>query len=93
MNRFRLWRVIKLKQQSLFSSTRPPRFVICTGDLLAHYFCADSCYLPPDKKASHITNLQVILADLRNLFAVWRIPLFVAPRCGISPCLLATPIH
>lgn len=31
--------------------------------------CADSCYLLPEKKASCNTNLQVILADLRSLFA------------------------
>jgi hypothetical protein len=125
-----LWRATRLKLQSLLSSTRPPRFVIYTGDLPAHYPCANSCYLPPDKRASHNANLRAILADLRGLVAKSRTPLFVvpgnndglagdytsfadsaqatpfslvpkagnpypalnvAPRCGISPCLLAAP--
>ena len=74
-----LWRATKLKLDSILNGAQPPRFVIYTGDLPAHYSCSKHCYLPPNQRTSHNANMRMILADLRDLVAKSRIPLFFVP--------------
>ena len=73
-----LWKNFLTKAEALISS-QSPDFVIYTGDLPAHYTCNGGCYLPPDGRAVHNTNLGTILMDLRNLVARRHIPLLYVP--------------
>ncbi len=75
-----LWRATLAKLASLIDGPQPPSFVIFTGDLPAHYKCANpSCYLPPDQRTSHNTNLRMMLRDLRQLVSRAKMPLFFIP--------------
>ncbi|MEB3156938.1 MAG: metallophosphoesterase [Cyanobacteriota bacterium] len=75
-----LWRSLKAKLQTLIDSKTPPAFIIFTGDLPAHYACGPvNCYLPPGQRASHNTNMAVLLEDLRSLVSRKNIPLFFIP--------------
>lgn len=74
-----LWANFLNKADSVLRSDNPPRFVVYTGDLPAHYSCSPSCYLPPEKRATHNQNLKVILTGLRNLADKYNIPLFYMP--------------
>ncbi len=75
-----LWKALKAKLQTLIDSKTPPAFIIFTGDLPAHYACGPvNCYLPPGQRASHNTNMTVLLEDLRALVTRNTIPLFFIP--------------
>ncbi len=73
-----LWKSFLAKADALISS-QSPDFVIYTGDLPAHYTCNGGCYLPPDGRAAHNTNLGTILMDLRTLVARRHIPFLYVP--------------
>jgi len=74
-----LWNNLKSKLKSIFDGKNPPKFIIYTGDLPAHYKCDQNCYLPPNARAEHNANLVKILEDLRKLVAEHHIPLFYVP--------------
>ena len=75
-----LWQALKAKLRSVIDGKKTPEFIIFTGDLPAHYDCAsDNCYLPPDQRTSHNTNMKVLLEDLRELVAKSKTPLFFIP--------------
>jgi len=74
-----LWNNLKAKLKSIFDGKNPPKFVIYTGDLPAHYKCGKDCYLPPAARKEHNANLIKILDDLRSLVAEHHIPLFYVP--------------
>jgi hypothetical protein len=48
-----LWNAFKIKIDSILGSSNPPSFVLCTGDLPAHYKCDTSCYLTGKKLQKH----------------------------------------
>jgi sphingomyelin phosphodiesterase acid-like 3 len=75
-----LWNIFKIKIDSILGSPTPPAFVICTGDLPAHYKCDDgSCLLTGDKLQKHNNELSTVLTDLRNLVTKYKIPLYYIP--------------
>jgi sphingomyelin phosphodiesterase acid-like 3 len=74
-----LWNIFKIKIDSVLSSANPPSFVLCTGDLPAHYKCNGSCLLTGDKLQKHNKELTIVLTDLRNLVSRYKIPLFYVP--------------
>lgn len=74
-----LWHNCITKLDSIVCSPNPPEFVICTGDLPAHYKCNTSCFLAGGKLAAHNKNIRTVLSDLRKLVAKNGIPLFYIP--------------
>ena len=74
-----LWNSFKTKIDSILGSNKPPAFVICTGDLPAHYKCDGSCYLTGNKLQKHNTELSTVFIDLRNLVSKYKIPLYYVP--------------
>ena len=74
-----LWDNLKTKLTELLDGKNPPKFIIYTGDLPAHYSCKNGCYLPQNARAPHNQNIIKILNDLRELVSGRNIPLFYVP--------------
>ncbi len=76
-----LWNSCKVKLDSILSSPNPPKFVLYTGDLPAHYprDVTRSYYLPENKRERHNKNTATLLNDLRQLVIKSGIPLFYVP--------------
>lgn len=74
-----LWQNCTIKLDSILNSPDPPKFVMCTGDLPAHYKCITGCFLTGEKLAAHNKNIMTVLSDLRKLVAKNGIPLFYIP--------------
>ena len=74
-----LWKAFKTKIDSILGSSVPPAFVLCTGDLPAHYKCDTSCYLTGKKLQKHNDELSTVLTDLRNIVSKYKVPLYYVP--------------
>jgi len=74
-----LWDNLKAKLNTILDGKNPPKFIIYTGDLPAHYKSNNGCYLPQNARASHNQNMIKILNDLRELVSAHHIPLFYVP--------------
>ena len=76
-----LWNNFLQKADAVLAGPNPPKFVLYTGDLPAHYSCRSDCELKPDSPVTntHNHNLTVILTGLRNLVAKYKVPFFYLP--------------
>ena len=76
-----LWNNFLQKADAVLAGPNPPKFVLYTGDLPAHYSCRSDCELKPDSPVTntHNHNLTVILTGLRNLVAKHKVPFFYLP--------------
>ena len=74
-----LWTKTKAKLTELIRQSPAPKFIIYTGDLPAHYDCDNTCFIPPDRRATHNNNITNVLNDLRQLVDGVGIPLLFVP--------------
>ncbi len=74
-----LWAVLLEKLNTILGSKNPPRFILCTGDLPAHYSCVQGCYLSPVQRQQHNKNIMVVLDSLRAISSRYRVPFFFVP--------------
>ena len=75
----KLWTKTKAKLTEIIRQRPAPQFIVYTGDLPAHYACDKTCFIPPDQRKTHNTNIAQILIDLRQLVDDTGIPLLFAP--------------
>ncbi len=74
-----LWKIFLNKIDTLLSGSEAPQFIICTGDMPAHYSCSGSCYLEEKDRVTHNANLATAFSQLRDLTTKYHVPFFYLP--------------
>lgn len=74
-----LWKAFIAKVDVLLSGNNAPKFIVYTGDLPAHYQCAETCVIPEDQRQNHNQNLAAILSGLRDVATKHKKALFYLP--------------
>jgi len=74
-----LWNNLKAKLTSILEGKNPPKFIIYTGDVPAHYHCKNDCYLAPGARMEHNKNLTTFLTEMRTLVSAHHVPFFYVP--------------
>jgi len=73
-----LWKAAQQKATEVAKQS-DVQFILCLGDLPAHYSCMGSCYLAPGKRFKHNEDISQALAGLHGIAAKAGKPLFYIP--------------
>lgn len=74
-----LWHAFLQKIDEILSGPDAPAFIVCAGDLPAHYKCNGTCYLAPADREEHNADIDTVLSALDRMASKHHKPLFYVP--------------